>query len=58
MSPTQYDEAVADLVGFMQWMAEPAQGARVRIGVGVLLFLLVFTFFAWRLNAAYWKDVK
>ncbi len=58
MSPTQYDEAVADLVGFMQWMAEPAQGVRVRIGVGVLLFLLVFTFFAWRLNAAYWKDVK
>ena len=22
------------------------------------MFLLVFTFIAWRLNAAYWKDVK
>ena len=39
-------------------MAEPAQNQRVRIGVWVLLFLGVFIVFAWRLNAAYWKDVK
>jgi ubiquinol-cytochrome c reductase cytochrome c1 subunit len=49
---------VADLVAFMQWMAEPHQGQRVRIGVFVLLFLAVFTLIAWRLNAAYWKDIK
>jgi ubiquinol-cytochrome c reductase cytochrome c1 subunit len=49
---------VGDLVGYLSWMAEPAQGTRVRVGVWVLLFLLVFTVFAWRLNAAYWKDVK
>jgi ubiquinol-cytochrome c reductase cytochrome c1 subunit len=42
----------------MQWMGEPAQNTRIRLGVGVLLFLLIFTVFAWRLNAAYWKDVK
>jgi ubiquinol-cytochrome c reductase cytochrome c1 subunit len=30
----------------------------VRIGVGVILFLLGFFFIAWRLNAAFWKDVK
>jgi len=42
----------------MQWMAEPAQGTRVRIGVWVLLFLGLFTIVAWRLNAAFWKDVK
>jgi ubiquinol-cytochrome c reductase cytochrome c1 subunit len=58
MSAAQYNEAVADLVAFMQWMAEPHQGQRVRIGVFVLLFLAVFTLIAWRLNAAYWKDVK
>jgi cytochrome c1 len=28
------------------------------IGVWVLLFLGVFTVIAWRLNAAFWKDVK
>lgn len=58
MSPLQYDEAMADLVGYMQWMAEPAQNTRVRVGVWVLLFLLMFTFVAWRLNASFWKDIK
>jgi len=58
MTPVQYDQAVADLVGFLQWMGEPAQNERVRVGVWVLLFLLMFTVFAWRLNASYWKDVR
>jgi len=46
------------LVNYMQWMAEPVQNTRVRIGVWVLIFLSIFTFIAWRLNAAYWKDIK
>ena len=54
----EYDAAVANLVAFMQWMGEPAAKTRVQIGVWVLLFLAVFTVIAWRLNAAYWKDVK
>lgn len=58
LSPQAYDEAVGDLVAFLQWMGEPAQNQRKRIGVWVLLFLGVFTVLAWRLNAAYWKDVK
>lgn len=58
MSPLQYDQAMGDLVGYLQWMAEPAQNTRVRVGVWVLLFLLILTFVAWRLNAAFWKDVK
>ncbi len=58
MTPLQYDQAVADLVGYLQWMGEPAQNTRIRVGVWVLMFLLLLTFAAWRLNAAYWKDVK
>jgi ubiquinol-cytochrome c reductase cytochrome c1 subunit len=58
MSPAEYTVAVADLVAFLQWMGEPMQGQRVRLGVWVLLFLLGFTIIAWRLNAAFWKDVK
>jgi ubiquinol-cytochrome c reductase cytochrome c1 subunit len=58
MTPLQYDTAVADLVGYLQWMGEPSQGTRVRVGVWVLLFLGVFTIIAWRLNAAFWRDVK
>jgi ubiquinol-cytochrome c reductase cytochrome c1 subunit len=58
MSPEEYNLAVADLVAFLKWMSEPNQNDRVRLGVWVLLFLAVFTLVAWRLNAAYWKDVK
>lgn len=58
LSPADYDNAVADLVAYLQWMGEPAQEHRVRLGVWVLLFLGLFTLIAWRLNAAYWKDVK
>lgn len=58
MTTQQYDQAVGDLVNYLQWMGEPAQNTRIRIGVWVLIFLAGFTFIAWRLNAAYWKDVK
>ena len=58
MTPLQYDQAVGDLVAYMQWMAEPAQNARIRVGVWVMLFLVMALVFVWRLNASYWKDVK
>ena len=58
MTPLQFDQSMGDLVGYLQWMSEPVQNNRVRIGVWVLLFLLLLTFAAWRLNAAFWKDVK
>lgn len=58
MSPQEYDQAVGDLVNFLQWMGEPAQNTRIRVGVGVLIFLGIFILIAWRLNAAFWKDVK
>lgn len=58
MSTAQFNQAVADLVAYMVWMAEPVRAERVRIGVWVLLFLGLFTVIAWRLNAAFWKDIK
>jgi ubiquinol-cytochrome c reductase cytochrome c1 subunit len=58
MTPAQYNEAIADLVAYLKWMAEPVQKDRVRIGVMVLIFLGIFTFIAWRLNAAFWRDIK
>ncbi len=58
LTPAEYNLAVADLVAYLQWMGEPNQASRFRIGVWVLLFLAVFTVIAWRLNAAYWKDIK
>jgi ubiquinol-cytochrome c reductase cytochrome c1 subunit len=58
MNKDEYNEAVADLVAYLQWMAEPNQTSRVRLGVGVMLFLGVFIVIAWRLNASFWKDIK
>ncbi len=58
MKPQEYDDNIADLVSFMSWMAEPTQLQRKRIGVVVLLFLAIFTLVAWRLNKAYWKDIR
>lgn len=58
MSPQEFDSNIADLVAYLQWMGEPMQTQRTRIGAGVLIFLAIFTFIAWRLNAAFWKDVK
>jgi len=58
MTPEAFDQNVGDLVAYLQWMGEPAQNTRVRIGVWVLLFLGIFILVAWRLNAAFWKDVK
>ena len=58
LSPLAYDSAVADLVNYMQWMSDPTQATRVRVGVWVMIYLLVFFVIAWRLNAAYWKDIR
>ncbi len=58
LSPLQYDQSVGDLVSYLQWMGEPAQNTRLRVGVWVMIFLLAFTLITWRLNAAFWKDIK
>lgn len=58
MTGPEFDTATADLVAYLSWMAEPAQGTRRKLGVVVVIFLSIFAFLAWRLNASYWKDVK
>lgn len=58
LSPAEYDKQVADLVGFLVWVAEPAAGFRKQLGVGVLAFLVVLFGIAYPMKKAYWKDVK
>ncbi|MGA1733027.1 MAG: cytochrome c1 [Burkholderiaceae bacterium] len=58
MSQAAYDNAIGDLVAYLQWMGEPSQITRKQVGVWVMLFLVVFVLIAWRLNAAYWRQVK
>src|SRR5579875_864989 len=57
MTPVQYDQAVRDLVSFLQYASEPAALERTHIGAWVVLYLALFTFFAFLLKKEYWKDV-
>lgn len=58
LNAVEYDDAVGDLVAYLQWMGEPGQLQRKRLGVWVVLFMALLSFLAWRLNASYWKEVK
>lgn len=58
LTPMRYDSEVADLVAFITYMSDPTAATRTRLGVWVLLFLSVFTVFAWNLNRVFWKDIK
>ena len=58
MTPEEFDGAMYDLVNFLDYMGEPIQLQRQRIGWFVMAFLSVFLVFAWLLYRELWKDVK
>jgi ubiquinol-cytochrome c reductase cytochrome b subunit len=57
MTPEEFDVAMGDLVNFLEYVGEPMQLERQRLGVYVLLFIAFFGVFAYLLNREYWKDV-
>ena len=57
LSPEKYDDFVRDTVNFLQYIGEPVEAQRRDLGVWVMLFLLVFTAFAYLLYKEYWRDV-
>jgi ubiquinol-cytochrome c reductase cytochrome c1 subunit len=57
LTPQEYDDMVADLVGFLQYMGEPAANARKSLGWIVLVFLGILLVFAYALKREYWKDI-
>jgi ubiquinol-cytochrome c reductase cytochrome c1 subunit len=58
MTALEFDANTADLVAYLEWMAEPASGTRKKLGVWVLFLMATFATFAWLLNKSYWKEVK
>ncbi|MEO6081121.1 MAG: cytochrome c1 [Steroidobacteraceae bacterium] len=58
LKPAEFDAFVRDTVNFLDYVGEPSQVQRRSIGLWVVLFLLVFTGFAWFLKKEYWKDVR
>lgn len=57
MSDKEFDQAMTDLVNFLEYVAEPHKLQQRRMGVWVLLFLTIFTLFAYLLKREFWKDV-
>lgn len=57
MTTAEYDLAIADLVNYMVYMAEPAQTDRKRLGVFVLLFLGLLFVVSYYLKKEFWKDI-
>ena len=57
MTPQQFDIAIADLVNFMSYVAEPNKAKRIQIGI-IMMFLLAFMLGAaiW-MKKEFWKDV-
>ena len=57
MRPVDYQAFVADLVNYLDYIAEPVRNERIYIGIGVLIYLGILLVFAYALKRAYWKDV-
>ena len=57
MGAAEYDRTVADLVNFMNWMAEPHALERRNLGYLVLIALAVLVLLTYMLKAAFWVDV-
>lgn len=57
LSDAQYDQTVADLVNFLDYVGEPIKQKRERLGFWVLAFLVIFFGLSYALKKEYWRDV-
>ena len=57
LSAEEYDQAILDLVNFLEYTGEPSRLQSEAIGRGVLVFIVVFFVFALLLKKDYWRDV-
>lgn len=58
LSPAEFDAAVADLVNFMDYAAEPAKPIRLMLGWWVLGFLALLFVLTYLLKKEFWRDIK
>ena len=57
MTPEQYDEAIYDLVNFLEYVGEPSRLQSVELGRTVLIFLAFLFVFVYFLNKEYWRGI-
>ncbi len=52
------DQMAKDVVNFLQWVAEPEMEQRKSLGLKVIIFTAIFTFFFYHAYRRIWKRVK
>lgn len=57
MTPDEYDEAMYDLVNFLEYVGEPSRIHSEELGKMVLIFLAFFFIFVYFLNKEYWRGI-
>lgn len=57
LSKSEYDQAVRDIVNFLEYSAEPVKLERQTLGWWVMAFLVLFTIVVILLKKEYWRDV-
>jgi len=57
LSAAKYDQAVLDLVNYLDYTGEPAKLVRYELGVKVVLFLIILLIPAYLMKKEFWKDV-
>jgi len=56
-TPATVEQMAHDLSEFLHWVSEPDLEERKRLGLGVLIFLIVFTGLAYQLKRRIWSDI-
>lgn len=57
LSAAQYDQTVADLVNFLDYVGEPIKQERQQLGFWVLAFIVIFFGLSYALKKEYWRDI-
>jgi ubiquinol-cytochrome c reductase cytochrome c1 subunit len=58
LNTEEYDQAILDLVNFLEYSGEPGRLKLESIGKYALIFVCIFFVFAYLLKKDYWRDVK
>jgi len=58
LNAREYEQAVNDLVNFLAYTASPEKLKRQYLGLGVLLFLVIFAILTYLLKREYWNKIN
>ena len=57
LNEKEFDQFTLDIVNFLDYVGEPIQLERKKLGIWVILFLLIFLIFSYALYKDIWKEV-